>query len=88
MVGGTEKKRVQPEGTLTRHVGLAYKGNGTFNRNSMAKNEPTVAAVTEEEEESYPLVYNMWVTTMNITVENGGQVILQTGKPSPWPPPQ
>lgn len=54
----------------------------------MAKKESQVAATTEEEEEEYSLVYNMWVTTMNITVENGGQVILQTGKPQPWPPPQ
>ena len=55
----------------------------------MAKGKEVAAAlVPEEEEEAYPLVYNMWVTTMNITVENGGQVILQTGKPSPWPLPQ
>lgn len=55
----------------------------------MAKQSKSLAAEeVPEEEESYPLVYNMWVTTMNITVENGGQVILQTGKPAPWPPPQ
>lgn len=55
----------------------------------MAGKVSKVAEVPEEEEE-YPgaLIYNMWVTTMNITVENGGQVILQTGKPAPWPPPQ
>lgn len=47
-----------------------------------------VSEATEEEEYTGPLVYNMWVTNMTITVENGGQVILQTGKPSPWPPPQ
>jgi hypothetical protein len=39
-----------------------------------------------EEEEEYGLVYNMWVTTMNITVEDGGTVILQTGKPRDIPP--
>lgn len=53
----------------------------------MAKKDAQVADVPEESED-YPLVYNMWVTTMNITVENGGQVILQTGKPQPYPPPQ
>lgn len=53
----------------------------------MAKTSAQVAEVPEEEEAPYPLVYNMWVTTMNITVENGGQVILQTGKPQPWPAP-
>lgn len=56
----------------------------------MAKETTKTVAASEvpEEEEEYtgPLVYNMWVTTMNITVENGGQVILQTGKPQPWPP--
>lgn len=54
----------------------------------MAKETTKSVAEVPEEEESYPLVYNMWVTTMNITVENGGQVILQTGKPAPWPPPK
>jgi hypothetical protein len=54
----------------------------------MAEEGSQVTEVPEAETESYPLVYNMWVTTMNITVENGGQVILQTGKPQPYPPPQ
>lgn len=48
-----------------------------------------VSEVPEEEtEESYPLVYNLWITTLNITAEAGSTVILQTGRPSdPGKPP-
>ena len=38
----------------------------------------------EQEEEGYPLVYNMWVENMTI---NANEVILQTGKPVGPPPP-
>lgn len=54
----------------------------------MADEEVDPVTVPEEPEEDYPLVYNMWVTTMNITVQSGGQVILQTGKPQPHDPPK
>lgn len=53
-------------------------------------NKKVAAELVPEEEEEYPgaLVYNMWIENMTITVNDGGQVILQTGKPAPWPPPQ
>lgn len=38
----------------------------------------------EEQEEGYPLVYNMWIENMTI---NANEVILQTGKPVGPPPP-
>lgn len=40
----------------------------------------------EAEEGEYPLVYNMWITNLTITVESGGTVIFQTGKPKDGPP--
>ena len=42
-----------------------------------------------EEEEEYSLVYNMWInaTTINFTVEDGGTLIFQTGKPKDPKPP-
>lgn len=44
------------------------------------------ANLLEEEEEVYPLVYNMWIT--NLTIHNeGGTVIFQTGRPKDEPKP-
>jgi hypothetical protein len=47
------------------------------------------ASLLEEPEEYSPLVYNMWInaTTINFTVENGGTLIFQTGKPKDEPRP-
>jgi len=47
------------------------------------------ANLVEEPEEEYSLVYNMWInaTTINFTVENGGTLIFQTGKPKDEPRP-
>jgi hypothetical protein len=39
-----------------------------------------------EEEEEYQLVYNMFITNLTITVNEGGTVIFQTGKPKDVPP--
>jgi hypothetical protein len=51
----------------------------------MAKTKEPLVEV-EEEEEEYGLVYNMWITNLSITVENGGTVIFQTGRPKDPPP--
>lgn len=51
-----------------------------------SKETPTVQTLLEAEEE-YPLVYNMWITNLTITVEEGGTVIFQTGRPKDPPPP-
>lgn len=47
------------------------------------------ASLLEEPEEEYSLVYNMWInaTTINFTVEDGGTLIFQTGRPKENPPP-
>lgn len=45
-----------------------------------------VELVQEPEAEEY-LKYIIKDCTFNITVETGGQVIFQTGKPTPPPPP-
>lgn len=50
----------------------------------MTKTTKEVSA--PEPEEEY-LKYIIKDCTFNITVEAGGQVILQTGKPTPPPPP-
>lgn len=41
----------------------------------------------DPEQEEY-LIYNLYITTLNITVEDGGTVIFQSGKPrdNPNPP--
>lgn len=39
-----------------------------------------------EHAEEYALNYIMNVETINITVEDGGQVIFQSGTPPPLPP--
>lgn len=52
----------------------------------MAKKTTGDPPILVEEEEEYQLVYNMWITTLNITVEDGGTVIFQTGKPKDPPP--
>lgn len=53
----------------------------------MAKTKTTEAlAPALEEEESY-LIYNIYITTLNITVESGATLIMQTGKPTPPPGP-
>jgi hypothetical protein len=47
------------------------------------------AAETTEEYSEGSLIYNMWIENLTITVNEGGNVILQTGKPkeNPNPPP-
>lgn len=56
----------------------------------MATSKPKQASIQEtQEEEEYtdPLVYNLWITNLTITVEEGGTVIFQTGRPKdPVPP--
>ena len=39
---------------------------------------------TEEEQEEYPLVYNMWIENLTINCKT---VIMQTGEPNDPPPP-
>lgn len=53
-----------------------------------AKSKETPASLqVEEEEYPAPLVYNLWITNLTITVEEGGTVIFQTGRPKdPVPP--
>lgn len=53
---------------------------------SVKKAMPEQTSLEPEEEEQY-LVYNMWITTLTITVEDGGTVIFQSGKASQNPPP-
>jgi hypothetical protein len=48
----------------------------------MSKKTLEVSSVPEEEEE-YPLIYNMWIENMTINAET---VILQTGQPTKPPP--
>lgn len=54
---------------------------------SAKSKETPVSLQAEEEAEQYPLVYNLWITNLTITVEQGGTVIFQTGRPKdPVPP--
>lgn len=48
---------------------------------------PEVTSQEETEEVEEYLKYIIKDCTFNITVEAGGQVIFQTGKPTPPPPP-
>jgi hypothetical protein len=52
-----------------------------------AKNKEKTEPSLLVEEEEYALVYNMWITNLTITVEDGGTVIFQTGRPKDPPPP-
>lgn len=52
----------------------------------MAKEKVNEQPQLLELEEAYELVYNMWITNLTITVEDGGTVIFQTGKPKDPPP--
>lgn len=88
---GRQVGRIVEKSTLCREASFVIfeklpgaDGSGLFGEQLtfeyMAKTkEPLVE--TEETEEEYSLIYNMYVTTMNITVESGGTVILQTGRP-------
>lgn len=49
-------------------------------------NATTKAEASEESEEEYSLVYNMWIENLTINVHEGGKVIFQTGKPKDPPP--
>lgn len=56
-----------------------------------AKSKEKASLAAEQTEEEYPegsLVYNMWIENLTITVNEGGNVVLQ-GKPkeNPNPPP-
>lgn len=57
--------------------------------NKISKNEPPPPppAEVEEENEVY-LKYVMNITTLNITVESGGQIVMQQGSATPptFPP--
>lgn len=54
---------------------------------SAKSKENQTAQSLQVEEEEYPLVYNLWITNLTITVEEGGTVIFQTGRPKdPVPP--
>jgi len=45
------------------------------------------ASLLEEEEEVYPLEYNMWIENLTINVYDGGKVTFQQGRPKTNPPP-
>lgn len=52
-----------------------------------SKESQTAQNLQVEEEEEYPLVYNLWITNLTINVGEGGTVIFQTGRPKdPVPP--
>lgn len=59
------------------------KKNATIQEPQTTSEEPTT-----EEEEMYPLVYNFYnYGGIHITVEAGGTVVFQAGKPKDPPPP-
>lgn len=51
----------------------------------MAKSTKAVEEVEEEETERYYVIENC---TFNITIEDGGTMIVQSGSPVPFPPPK
>lgn len=55
----------------------------------MAKTKLTVSEVPEEEEEYGDYIpYQQNIESLVIHVYEGGKVIMQSGKPQPWPPPK
>ena len=52
-----------------------------------AKTAEPASLLEEEEEEVYPLEYNMWIENLTINVYDGGKVTFQQGRPKENPPP-